>query len=135
MCFVCLEDVEWEQLEWGDLGWLVRPSSVPEAEHLTVIRVKINPGMGHDFHIHPDQEELIVLTAGVGETWLEEERKELRPGDAAFIPKNTPHATFVPADADGQSEFLVVLGPSFGPDGYEAVDVADQEPWASLRTG
>ena len=30
-------------------------------------------------------------------------------------------------------EFFVVLGPSFGPGGYEAVDVSNEEPWASMR--
>jgi hypothetical protein len=28
-----------------------------------------------------------------------------------------------------------VLSPSFGPGGYEAVDVSTEEPWASMRTG
>ena len=23
MCFVCVDDVEWEELDWGDLGWVV----------------------------------------------------------------------------------------------------------------
>lgn len=133
MCFVCRDDVEMEEIEWGALGWLVQPSSVPDAKHLTAIRVHINPGQGHDFHIHPDQDEIIMLVSGQGETWIEEERKELKPGDLAFIPKDTVHATFVPEDAGEPSEFLVVLGPSVGPDGYEAVDVADQEPWASIR--
>ena len=21
MCFVCVDDVEWEELDWGELGW------------------------------------------------------------------------------------------------------------------
>lgn len=134
MCFVCVDDVETEELDWGSLGWLIRPSSVPDAKQLTAIRVHINPGEGHDFHIHPEQEELIILIAGQGETWIEKERKELQPGDLAFIPMGVPHASFVPADADGPAEFLVVLGPSAGPDGYVTVDVFDQEPWASLRS-
>jgi hypothetical protein len=29
---------------------------------------------------------------------------------------------------------LVVLGPSHGIAGYEAVDASTEEPWASLRT-
>ena len=29
MCFVCVEDVEWEELDWGDLGWVVRPAARP----------------------------------------------------------------------------------------------------------
>ena len=133
MCFVCLDDVEVDELDWGSIGWMVRPQSVPDAKHITAMRVRINPGMGHDFHIHPEQEELILLVSGQGETWIEEERKELRPGDAAFIPMATPHASFVPAEAEEPAEFLVILGPSAGPGGYVTVDVFDQEPWASIR--
>ena len=36
-------------------------------------------------------------------------------------------------DAPGNLTRFVVLGPSFGPAGYEAVDVSTEEPWASMR--
>ena len=86
MCFICVDDVEWEELDWGDLGWVVRPANVPEGEKLCVLDVKIQPGQGHDFHRHPNQEEVILLRSGAVEQWIREERKELRPGDVAFIP-------------------------------------------------
>jgi len=133
MCFVCVDDVEWEQLEWGDLGWVVRPENVPDAENLCVLDVKIQPGQGHDFHRHPNQEEVIFLRSGAVEQWVREKRQTLVPGDVAFIPRDAVHATFVAADAEEPARLLVVLGPSHGVAGYEAVDASTEEPWASLR--
>ena len=134
MCFICVDDVEWEELDWGELGWVVRPANVPEGEKLCVLDVKIQPGQGHDFHRHPNQEEVILLRSGAVEQWIREERKELRAGDVAFIPMDTVHATFVAPDATEPARLLVVLGPSHGIAGYEAVDASTEEPWASLRS-
>jgi quercetin dioxygenase-like cupin family protein len=133
MCFICTDDVEWEQLDWGDLGWVVRPKNVPDAAKLVVLDVKIQPGQGHDFHCHPNQEEVILLRSGVVEQWVREEQRELAPGDVAFIPQGAVHATFCAPDADGPARLFVVLGPSHGPEGYETVDMSTEEPWASLR--
>ena len=133
MCFICVGDVEWEELDWGDLGWLVRPANVPEGSRLCVLDVKIQAGKGHDFHNHPNQEEVILVRSGTVEQWVLEERKQLVPGDVAFIPMAAVHATFVAADAAEPARLLVVLGPSHGPAGYEAVDKSTEEPWASLR--
>lgn len=133
MCFICVEDVEWEELDWGDLGWVVRPANVPEGSKLCALDVKLNPGCGHDFHRHPNQEEVIFLRSGTVEQWVLDEKKILSAGDAAFIPQGAVHATFVAPDAEEPARLLVVLGPSHGLEGYEAVDVSTEEPWASLR--
>lgn len=134
MCFVCVDDVEWEQLDWGNLGWVVRPANVPESSQLCVLDVVVEPGQGHDFHRHPNQEEVILVRRGTVEQWVDQERRILTPGDVVFVAKDQVHATFVAADADEGANLYVVLGPSFGLDGYEAVDVATEEPWASLRS-
>ena len=68
--FVHQADVEREQLDWGALGWISRPLSTA-ARQLTVIDVSLEPGHGHDFHRHPEQEEVIVVQAGEIEQWLE----------------------------------------------------------------
>jgi quercetin dioxygenase-like cupin family protein len=99
-----------------------------------VLDVKLSAGKGHDFHCHPNQEEIILVRTGTIEQWIDRERKELTVGDAAFIPAGTVHATFVPETAEEPVRLIVVLGPSFGPAGYEAVDVSFEEPWASLRS-
>lgn len=134
MCFICIDDVEWEELDWGDLGWVIRPQNVPESAQLCVLDVKIQPGQGHAFHRHPNQEEVILLRSGAVEQWIERERRDLVPGDVAFIPKDTVHATFCAPDATEPARLLVVLGPSHGEGGYEAVDASTEEPWASLRS-
>lgn len=134
MCFICVDDVEWETLDWGDLGWVVRPQNVPDATKLCVLDVTIHPGQGHDFHRHPNQEEVIFLRKGAVEQWVLEERRDLTPGDVAFIPQDTVHATFVSPDAPEPACLYVVLGPSHGLAGYEAVDASTEEPWASLRS-
>ena len=64
---------------------------------------------------------------------MRDEKKQLTAGDCAFIPLDTVHATFCAEDAAEPARLFVVLGPSHGVDGYEAVDVSNEEPWASLR--
>jgi len=64
---------------------------------------------------------------------LPTEKTELQPGDLTFVPKGAVHATFVAPDAAEEARLLVVLGPSHGPDGYEAVDVSTEAPWNTLR--
>ena len=91
MCFMCVDDVEWELLDWGSTGWIVRPQNVPDGEHLCVLDVKLAPGKGHDFHTHPHQEEIILVRTGIVEQWIGRERKQLTVGDAAFIPMGTAH--------------------------------------------
>lgn len=133
MCFICHDDVEVEHLDWGSIGWIIRPQHVPDASQLVALDVTLQPGKGHDFHRHPDQEEMIFVRHGSVEQWLRDERQQLDAGDAVFIPQGEVHATFVADDAPEAVRLLVVLGPSHGPGGYEAVDVSTDEPWASLR--
>ncbi len=85
-----LLDIEREQLDWGGLGWISRPPSTG-ARQLTVLDVSLEPGHGHDFHMHPEQEEVIVVQAGEIEQWLEGQQTVLGPGEAVFIGMGTVH--------------------------------------------
>jgi quercetin dioxygenase-like cupin family protein len=96
--------------------------------------VLVQPGQGHDFHRHPNQEEVILVRSGTVEQWIGEERRELTAGDVAFVPFGEVHATFVAPDASEGANLFVALGPRHGVDGYEAVDMTAEEPWASLRS-
>jgi quercetin dioxygenase-like cupin family protein len=128
--FVFAADVDREQLDWGVLGWITRPSTVG-ARHLTTIETLVMPGKGHDFHKHPDQEETIYVLEGEIEQWLEREKRILRPGDTIFIAADVVHASFNVGDQPAR--MLVSLGPCIGDGGYEVVEVADQAPWNGLR--
>jgi quercetin dioxygenase-like cupin family protein len=122
-------DVQRDALDWGVLGWTSGPAQ--GASRLTVLDVTLEPGFGHDFHKHPDQEEVIVVQAGQIEQWLEEDRSLLGPGDAVFIAAGTVHASF--NTGDETARLTVALGPCAGESGYEVEDVSQDEPWRSLR--
>lgn len=123
-------EVERDTLDWGQIAWISRPGSTG-ARQLTVMEVTLEPGFGHDFHMHPEQEEVIYVRAGRIEQWLEGERTELAPGDAVFIPAGTVHASFTAGDEPAL--LLVSLGPCSGPGGYELIDVSGQPPWSDQR--
>ena len=119
-----------EVLDWGKLRWMSHPPSTG-AEQLTVIEVNITPGNGHDFHKHPDQEEVIYCISGTVEQWLDREKRIFGPGDSVFIGAGVVHASFNVGETDAQ--LIAILGPCVGEQGYELVDVAGEIPWKGLR--
>ena len=99
--FSIAAEVEPEVLDWGELRWLSHPPSTG-AKHLTVIDVNLAPGKAHDFHKHPDQEEVILVIAGTVEQWVDREKRILGPGDSAHIPADVVHASFNVGDTRRQ---------------------------------
>ena len=91
--FVIARETKPEVLDWGKLGWMSNPP-ITGAKQLTVIDVTLAPGKGHDFHKHPDQEEVIYVVAGEVEQWVDQQSRRLGPGDSAFIPADVVHASF-----------------------------------------
>ncbi len=129
--FVLAQDAVREQLDWGSLAWCSRPATTG-AKGLAVIEVTLAPGGGHAFHKHPRQEELIYVISGEVEQWLDREKRVLGSGDSVFIPGDVVHASFNTSDVEAR--LLAILSPCIGrDDGYEVVEVADQEPWDTLR--
>ena len=61
------------------------------------------------------------------EQWLEEDKQELGPGEAVYIPTDVVHASFTVGDED--AKLSVILTPTAGDDGYSVVDVFEEEPW------
>ena len=128
--FITVQDTQREKLNWGTLAWISRPE-ITGAKLLTVLEATLTEGNGHNFHKHPDQEELIYIISGRVEQWLEKERRILTVGDSIFIPKNIVHCTFNIFPEDART--LAILSPCVGPEGYESVDVSGQAPWNTLR--
>ena len=128
--FTSSNEVERDQLDWGELGWLSRPETT-SASASTVVEVTLPPGQGHDFHKHPHQEEVIYVISGEVEQWIAAEQRTLRAGDSAYIQADTVHASF--NTGDKLARLIVVLAPCIGEGGYELIDVSDQSPWNTLR--
>ena len=128
--FTVASEIEQEVLDWGRLRWLSHPPSTG-ANQLTVIDVSLMPGKGHDFHKHPDQEEVILVIAGKVEQWVDREKQILGPGNSAHIPADMVHASFNVGDSE--AKMAAILGPCVGEIGYELVDVAGEAPWNTLR--
>lgn len=128
--FVPGVDAPCEDFDWGRFHWISRPADT-DAEQLVVTSVDVLPGQGHNFHRHPDQEEVIYIVEGTCEQWIDKEKRILGPGDAVFIPKNTVHASFNTTEENLKA--LAILSPAVGESGYELVDVSAEAPWNTLR--
>ena len=127
--FVTSREAQVEELPWGPHEWLSRPELVA-AEELLLVRVTMPPGKGHAFHRHPHMEEIIYVVEGEAEQWVETEKRLLKVGETAHIPKNLVHGTY---NVSAQPlVFLAILSPAKAP-GPAIVDVSQEEPWASLK--
>lgn len=122
---------EKELLDWGSTTRLSGPK-LTEAKDLLVIEVELLPRMGHDFHKHPNQEEVIYVLEGIVEQWVGQEKRILKSGDSAFIPAAMVHASFNTSDTD-TAKVMAILGPCVGEEAYEIVEVHTESPWRSLR--
>lgn len=130
MTFVLAEDVFHDPQPWGATDWLVNPRTAGSRQ-LVVAQIIIKPGHGHAFHIHPAQEEVVVILEGRLEQWVEDVNQELGAGESVHIPPNVVHASFNHTSSPVRA--LVALGPCVGnADGYEQVDKSEEEPWKSL---
>jgi quercetin dioxygenase-like cupin family protein len=128
--FVIAREIEVDVTDFGRSSWLSNPPTTG-AKRLTVIDVNFDPGKGHNFHKHPDQEEVVLVIAGKVEQWVDREKRILSPGDSAFIPADVVHASFNVGDQ--LAKIVAILGPCVGPIGYEVVEVANDAPWKTLR--
>ena len=128
--FITLAERESDVLDWGVMGWLSRPTTTG-AKDLVVIEVTLDPTFGHNFHKHPDQEEVIYVVEGEIEQWLGTEMRILSVGDSVFIPADVVHASFNVSDRP--AKVIAILGPCAGEEGYQLIEVYDQSPWNSLR--
>jgi quercetin dioxygenase-like cupin family protein len=101
------------------------------ARQLTIIDARFPPGQGHNFHRHPEQEEVIYVIQGRIEQWVDRQKMLLGPGDCAFIRPDEVHASFNVGDVEAR--IVAIFGPSVGDTGFTAVDVSAEAPWKDIR--
>lgn len=128
--FVTASELQSEPSPWGPHEWLCRPG-LTAAEGLLLVRVRMPPGRAHQFHRHPEMEEIIYVESGTAEQWVDREKRILGAGEVAHIPRDVVHGTWnVGTDT---LVFLAILSPANAV-GPALVDVHLEEPWRSLRT-
>lgn len=115
--------------DWVTRRWVCHPASTG-AKQLTVVDATLAPGQAHSFHSHPHQEEVVFVIAGKVEQWVNNEKRLLSFGDAAFIPAGMVHASF--NAGEGDARLVAIFGPSIG-EGFETIDVSGEAPWKALR--
>lgn len=127
--FITSDDMQVESSPWGPHEWLCRPG-LTAAEDLLLVRVRMPHARAHQFHRHPEMEEIIYVISGVAEQWVGTEKRQLRAGDLAHIPRDVVHGTY--NVGDDTLVFLAILSParSAGP---ALIAVHEEEPWRSLR--
>jgi quercetin dioxygenase-like cupin family protein len=134
--FVQLAEALRETNAWTNNEWLCRPG-LTQTDRLLLVRANMDPMHCHPFHYHPHRDEIIYVVYGRAEQWVGREHRILGPGEIAYIPAGTVHATYNPHREP--VVFLAILSPAKLPDDLAAVpdpfDVAAQEPWASIRAG
>ena len=90
------------------------------------------PGGGHAFHRHPDQEEIIWVREGrdraVARGRQARARARARPSTSRRTSSTRSYTV-----GDEPAKLSVILSPTAGEGGYEVIDVFEEEPWASLR--
>lgn len=127
--FVTETEMQVEELPWGPHDWLCRPG-LTDAEKLLLVRVHIPPGEAHQFHRHPEMEEIIYVLSGQAEQWVDREMQILTAGQMAHIPMDVVHGTY---NAGAETlEFLAILSPA-KISGPPLIDMSEEEPWKSLR--
>jgi quercetin dioxygenase-like cupin family protein len=72
----------------------------------------------------------LYILAGEAEQWVEREKRIMTSGHSLYLPANVVHATY--NIGPGLLDFLAVLSPAKS-EGPGTVEVADLEPWKSLR--
>jgi quercetin dioxygenase-like cupin family protein len=127
--FITSRNAQIETAPWGKHWWLSRPGFT-DAKQLTLVRVTMRPGTGHQFHYHPAREEIIYVVDGSAEQWVDREKRALRAGECALIPAGVVHA--IHNVTKKPMTFLAILSPAEA-EGPFLIDCYDEEPWRSLR--
>jgi len=80
--------IEW--IEGSELQILLDGSHT--AGQVTVVRSTLGAGAASPLHLHRKEDEMFVLLDGHGVFWVGDERHEVGPGGAMFLPRDVPHA-------------------------------------------
>lgn len=91
---------EHQQIAWigGSVHEVVFDGTATEGR-LTAFRSTMRAGAASPVHIHDEDDETIFMVEGTGVFWAGDQRWEVGPGDAVFLPRRVPHSYTFTSDA------------------------------------
>ncbi|NMH78600.1 cupin domain-containing protein [Pseudonocardia xinjiangensis] len=99
-----------EQLKWIDGGTIeVLLDARHTGGHLSIFRSTVPTRTASPVHVHPDEDEIVVMLSGSGVIWIGDRRCELTSGGVAFLPRGIPHAYRFTSD---NVDMLTIATPS-----------------------
>ena len=87
-------DVPMMNVQWGRTKILLGPGSEARAPQIMMKITEYMPGGAHDWHAHPQQDEVIFVLSGRGSTETSAGKQEIVPGDMVYVPAGVRHATY-----------------------------------------
>jgi quercetin dioxygenase-like cupin family protein len=81
----------------------------PASQQLTVNNVHFSKGVRCKWHIH-DQDQILIVTGGKGIVALENEEKAVKEGDVIVIPSGTKHWHGAGRDSEFSHIYITVKG-------------------------
>ncbi len=104
--------------EEGITSYLLASSRTAGAQHLTVTIVEIEPGGHQRVHSHAPEQIYFVLD-GHGQMTVDQETRDVHPGDCVFIPSQATHGLH--NTTDSILRYLSAAAPAFGTGEVEAL--------------
>ena len=102
--------IPFTKVVWGQTKELVGKFCEAQSDNVLVKITEYLPSHTHTLHVHPDQEEIIFVLSGRGETETASGKVDLGPGSVSFIPAGVPHATYNPY-ADETMRAVIIKSP------------------------
>jgi quercetin dioxygenase-like cupin family protein len=109
--FVKEKDILIEKVLGRNHFWHYNPE-ISSIGATLLVKVIMSKNECHNFHRHPEMNEIIYILKGTAEQWVENEKQVLKAGDSVYIDPNVVHATF--NVGEGELEFLAILAPDTG---------------------
>ncbi len=99
------DDVPAVPMDWGCLHWVTSGDLFATCEQ-TMGFVTVKPGCANPAHVHPNDQEVIVIQSGTCRHACGDKEVRLNAGDVLFIPEGQPHQAY--NDGEENCEMLVL---------------------------
>ena len=115
--FASLREAPIKELEGRKMYMLITPETV-KSDNISMVLIRVKPGeTAGPCHCHPASEEVIYITQGEGEAWIEEEVSVFKAGTAIIFPKDVKH--MIRNTGNIELEVLCVFIPPTTPESYQ----------------